>query len=51
MYIAIIFSGCEDPRYLSTVPVFITKWPTRTRHVARLRVDAASELMAIRGNP
>lgn len=51
MYIAIIFGGCNDSRHLSTVPVFITKWPTRTRYVARLCVNAASELVAIRINP
>jgi hypothetical protein len=51
MYIAIILGGCNDPRYRGTVPVVITKWPTRTRYVARLCMNAASELMAIRINP
>jgi hypothetical protein len=51
MYIATIFGGCNDPRYRSTVPVVIAKWPIRTRYVARLCMNAASELVAIRINP
>ena len=51
MYIAIIFGGCNDSRHLCAVAVVIAKWPARTRHVARLCMNAASELVAIRINP